>query len=271
MKLSTLTVAAILLSCTSLTAADDSDVTVAVKRIYENRAVDVIKTPGSSPSRNSMGIQLRFTGKPIESATRLGMFRITSMKDDQGNTIRGVYAISAPSSRMSKLRRARPVGKRPAPPRSQYDLSINMLAPSRASKSIAEMKGEITFRVSKTASASLPVSQLEGLVGKELDNAELKKLGISAKVDRYSSKGSSTSLRLKISGKHLKTFLEARFVDSVGKIVDSNSFSFGSTNEITSTTSSFRKLPIDAKLRIVVETEYRDVKVPFDLKGIALP
>lgn len=271
MKIHCLALLAIMASATLVRAADDSGITVAVKRIYETRAVDVIKTPGSSPARNSMGIHLRFSGKPIESATRLGMLKITSLKDDQGKTLRGVYAISAPATRMNKLNRPRPIGKRPAPPRNRYDLNINMLAPPRSSTKIAELTGEITFRISKTVSVSLPVSQLTGLVGKEIDDAGLKKLGLTATVERYTSKGSSTSLRLKIAGEKRDKFLEARFVDANGKLVDTGSYSFSSSRGTTSTTSSFRALPADAKLKIVVETDYKDVKVKIDLKDIALP
>ena len=264
-------IATFVLLVPSIAVAQEGEIKVAVKRVFESRAKNLIQDKRRSSARNSMGVVLRFSGKPIESATRLGQLQISSVKDDSGNTLRGAYALSAPSSRLTKLRRPRPFGKQPAPPRSQTDLTINMTAPARTAKKIARIQGQITFRISKTTSVLIPVSQLNGLSGKAIENANLKKLGLTANVERFSSKGSSTSLRMKITGAGSSKFLEARFVDGNDKLLDTTSISFSSIRGVSSTTSAYKALPADAQLKIVVETEYKDRTVKIDLSDVPLP
>jgi hypothetical protein len=268
MKLSPILLGTTALLAPQLAGAQDADIKVAVKRLYENRYADFIKDRNFSPSRNNMTLVLRFTGPGIENATRVGKLAINTLKDDQGNAIRGANAYAAPSSRLRRLSRPRPFGKQAPPPKDRFDLTISMPAAKRGATKIAALRGQITFRIAKTASVKIPLSQLED--GKPIASPELKKLGIVATCSKVSIK-SSPNVRLKITGGKRDSFLVARFVDLKGKLVDTGTFSYSTSQAINSTTSSYRALPADTVLNIVVETEYKDVPLKLDLKDIPLP
>lgn len=270
-----LAVPTVLLVSRPLSAADEAPISVAVYRITENRSKTLIPDPGRKFSSDGayLYVYLRFKGKPVANATRIGNLKIVSATDDKGNALKFRGGFSAPTRSLVRIRKSPTFGRKTPPPDDQYDMSVSFAGEPRGAGKIASLQGEVTFRIAKTTSVTLPLAKVLEMKGKPIESPVLKKMGMTVVVDNARSQGNSRSVRLKVTGDKDKrdALYETRIVDAKGKRLNDNSYTYNSLSYLSASTTVFKKPPDGAQFQIVVETEYKDVPVTFNLKDIPLP
>lgn len=242
------------------------DIRVIPIRVSVNRVRYLIKPPASKVTP-SMTVQLRFQGKPLAKASRIGRLKIEKAEDDAGNDLRSL-------STNFLLKNLRPLTsihyKSDDAGGPRYDQSIYFAAPAKTARSVAALKGEITFVLSESATVTVPVGQLAGLVGKPLQDPLLKKKQLKVVIERYTPR--SGSLRVKVTGpqKSHELFLRVSLLNAQGKETKTarpfQGFTYASANLFT-----FKPFPADHKIAFVFETGRKEVTVPFHLTDIPLP
>jgi hypothetical protein len=271
--LSAVVVSTVLLT-TSLRAQQEGaneGISITAIQINESRHKRLVddKRPAA---RNSLNIQLRLKGDAIKKLTRLGNWKVTAAKDDQGNDL--VNRSSFTSKTLYRTyRRYSTVGRTSPPPQDEYETSSQSVnAPNRGAKALAVFQGTVDVSLSDYDSVSIPVAKLDELKGKEIADPLLKKAGLTVTLDRLTSMGNNTNLSIKFTGTKddQQKFLRLRFEDKDGKTITESNASPGFSRGYGSL-YSFRKLPADAVLKFDIETRRKDVTLRFDLKDLPLP
>lgn len=263
-------------SATAIPAQDSADgITVRASRISENRNKRLLSSKTKFIFKGSLSIYLQFKGESIKKLTRIGQWKITTAKDDQGTDLRkrstfGNRTLSRISRRFNRYAKVQP-------PQDEYESSYSLNLPARSAKSITSYTGEVRLSLSELDSVSIPVANLKAMQGKIIADPLLKKASLTVTLTRVSQSTSSTSVNVKFTGEKAdrEKFLRIRFEDKGGKTIsESTSIYVGFSSGAGSGNGSiysFRKMPEGAFLKFDIETKRKDVTVRFDLKDIPLP
>lgn len=255
--------------------AADPDISVKLMRVNENRS----RTLAADPKKKSimfdgsfLHLQLRFEGKDVEKATRVGNLKLTTAKDNKGNDLKARSGMISMKS-LTRIRRSRGFSSDEPPPADRHEVTLTFGAPPRTAEKIDEVKAELTFRVAETETVSLPLEKLTSLQGKEIDSPVLKKMGLTVTVENARVTGGA-NIRLKIAGEKRDAVFETRILDAKGKRLDSGSFTHDLLKTVSSSTSAFARNQADfkgAKFELVLESQYKDVPVKIELEDVPLP
>ncbi|MCH8830984.1 MAG: hypothetical protein IID45_15540, partial [Planctomycetes bacterium] len=250
-------------SATAIQAQDSADgITVRASRISESRNKRLLSSKSKFFFKGSLSIYLQFKGEPIKKLTRIGQWKITTAKDDQGTDLRkrssfGSKTRSRISRRFNRLAKVQP-------PQDEYESPYSLNVPARNAKSITSYIGEVRLSLSETDSVSIPVANLKAMQGKIIADPLLKKAGIIVTLTRVSQSTFSTSVSVKFTGQKAdrEKFLRLRFEDKGGKTIGKTNpyagFRSGSGSG-NGSVYSFRKMPDGAFLKFDIETKRTDV------------
>ncbi|MFQ5733741.1 MAG: hypothetical protein ACE5KM_17525 [Planctomycetaceae bacterium] len=266
MKTTFAAVGAILLTLSSAGALRAQDgIKVTAVQVNDNRVKLLVEDPNRYKPTSSLAIRLRFKGAEMAKATRIGKLKIDAATDDLKASLKRDRSFVG--SRLSRIYRSSSyVSKKNPTPKDQYDYTIYVKAPARAATKLAALKGQVTFSISDTASVSIPVAKLKGMVGKQIEDDVLKTAGLKVTLESFSGKAA----RVKFTGEKRERFLELNFNDGQGKRL-SYGYAYSGFRTGSGSVSSFKALPEGTVLKLVIETKRKDVTVKFDLKDIPLP
>lgn len=249
--------------------AQSNDFKVIPAAVNESRYNVLIPTKRKNYYGNSLTVTLRFEGEGVAKSTRYGAVKVTSAKDNNGADVKMSRSFGYASKNLRPMNRNTIGVAGEKLPISQIEIPMRFELPSRSATSLALIKGTATFAVGKTETVTIPVSQLQDLIGKNIENPLLSKLGLTVNVEKY-TKTRGQSARLKITGDKRDAVLSANFVDPAGKSKNVSSYVFRSFSYTSANANSSKPLPEGSTLQLVVETESKEVVVPFEVTDIEL-
>lgn len=260
---------ALMLAALTSTAAraQTNEIKVTPVAVSESRFHLLIPTEKKRYYSNSLSVVLRFEGEGIVRATRYGKLTVQPTKTDTGAIVKPRRVFGA--NRLQNLNRNSfsALGKKL--PNNQFEIPIRFELPPRDAKSLSSLKGKVTFGIGKVEKVVIPVSKMKDLVGSNIDNPLLTKLGLTINVAKF-SKGPRHSANFKITGKKRDAVLSADLIDPAGKKVNLSSFVFRSFNSTNASVSTSRPLPEGSTVQIALETSRTDTEIEFDFKDIPL-
>lgn len=245
---------------------EETDIKATPARISSRRYKKLIDDKYLYLTSSTATLTVRFSGKTVPKITRVRNAVVESATDDQGKELIGKNKIRSSSdwSRIYHLRGSGP------PTFEQFDVSAAFPAPARSARKLTAVKGSVEFTVSEWKTLSVPAAKLEQMAGKEIEDAQLKKLGLKLTVDSVKLKP-RPSMRFKVTGdrKKLDMVLRVSLKDGKGKIL-TLAIPYGYSSKQVYM-SSFRPLPANAVVEFDVETSRKEITVPFEFSDIELP
>jgi hypothetical protein len=235
------------------------------------------KDAGFSFSTNEpeLTLQIELVGPAAGAATHWGKLKIKTARVDHGDALELRPAgYHDPSEDFVQIDRNMMFFGQDTPSADQLLLDLKFNCPPRAATKLSLLEGQLALRVGKRK--TVLVDGLRAKEGQAVEDQILKAAGVSLRLTKPASEGfmapdePTKSITFKLAGV-LDAVLEVDVVDAGGKSIKAGHMSSGSDTEMSYVVQSEDTLPADAKLKLTVITDRRDVEVPFRLENIPLP
>lgn len=216
---------------------------------------------------SSLTLTLLLEGEAIKSVTHLGAVEVTAAADDKGNRLEGLSR--GFSTRFGKINREHMWFFMDEKPRDKIKVDVRLEAPPRSAKALRGVAGSIKLR--KVQTTDVFIGDLASKVGKQVDHAALKKLGVTLQIEKYEPQNRGEYIEFKLTDPK-ELVVDYALVDAKGEAINraASAFGFGDSKTVDLGGGS-KAAPANARLKLIVTTEQEEISVPFEVKAIELP
>lgn len=263
-RMTRLLLLAVLLSLPATARADEA-IKVSPFAVSESREATMHELARDASS--SLTLTLLLEGEAIKSVTHLGAVDVTAATDDQGRSLKGTSR--GFSARFGKIEREHMWFFMDEKPQDKIKVDVRLEAPQRSAKALKRVAGSIKLR--KVETTDVLVGDLASQVGKQVENATLKKLGVTLTVEKFQPQNRGELLKFKLTDPK-ELVVEYDLIDADGEQINrsAGAFGFGDSKTVTLGAGS-KPAPANARLKLIVTTKEQEISVPFEVKDVKLP
>ena len=241
--------------------------------VTETRFKALDKAAGDDliPTQESItSVSVELQGDLIADAVAIGPLKVKAA-DDKGNDAKQIeFGFPGDDKRFTPIDRLQMWLGLDDPPKDRIRLNIDLSAPPRAATKLASIEGTVKLLVGK--GQDLIITNPDKQTKKELADPLLKQAGIKVTLESFDPKGGTfvSYAKLRVEGK-VGALAKVDIIDENGKsLIDG--YSVGGFEDVYShEVLGTEPLPANAKLKLTVITDMKEVDMPIKLKDVALP
>jgi hypothetical protein len=226
--------------------------------------------------RSGTELLIRVQGAAVDGATSYGQLKLTEATDDTGTDMKPKKGGMSMNDEAFTPIQSGMLGMLQKKGEKGFRVKLELGSAARKAAKIRSVKGEFQV-LADGKQAAATVKNIPALVGKSIEDPQLKQAGVQIKVVDPKKAGSGmlgggddNSLSLQITGA-ITAVQEVEVLDKAGKSVTQGSMSSGSEKESNVTYQLKQPLDDTMTLKVKLVIGQKTVKVPFELKDIALP